>query len=71
MAEVLTKKALKDELKRRMDWFESAYGFSPEYGCRDVDFTNHNHALMFGRYLALREQKWQIENNMFIGGFAC
>lgn len=68
MSEKLTKTALKLELTRRIDWFEKSYKFNSE---STVDSVHPNLDVLFGRYLALRDMRWQIENNLFIGGYAC
>jgi hypothetical protein len=68
MAERLTKAAIKSELTRRIAWFEKAYGFNSEY---NLVSDNRNILMMYGRYLALTEQRWQIERGLFVGGFAC
>ena len=70
MAEKLTKTALKDELQRRISYFEKTYGFNANENSV-FDFADKPHKLKaYGRYLALFEMKWQIENNLFIGGYA-
>lgn len=71
MSEKLTKKALKEELQRRIDWFESSYGFNSEHNSITDISDNPSLLKQYGRYLALFEMKWQIERNLFIGGFAC
>jgi len=72
MAEKLTKTALKDELTRRIEWFENAYKFNPEFNSTfDMADKNHHLSIAYGRYLALTEMRWQIENNLFVGGYAC
>lgn len=68
MAERLTKAAIKSELTRRIELFEKDYGFSSEY---NLVSDNRNILMMYGRYLALTEQRWQIERGLFVGGFAC
>ena len=70
MAEKLTKTAIKNELQRRIDWLEHAYGFKDGEAINGGEM-NENALIAYGRYLALRDCKWQIENNLFIGGFAC
>jgi hypothetical protein len=69
MPEKLTKTALKDELTRRIEWFEKSYKFNSKYN--DISKMNPNTLLMYGRYLALTEQRFQIGKGLFIGGFAC
>ena len=72
MAEALTKTALKAELKRRIAWFERAYGFSDETTAAGiVHSSNARLAIQYGRYRALTEMLWQVENRMFIHGFVC
>jgi hypothetical protein len=68
MAEKLTKTAIKEELSRRIEWFETAYGFNNETRAAEVSIVLREH---LGRYRALRDALYQVENNMFIGGFAC
>ena len=67
----LTKTKIKSELRRRMEWFEKGYGFN-EDTCRTefIDRASYT-AIAFGRYCALKEMLYQIENGLFIGGFAC
>jgi len=67
MSEKLTKTALKDELTRRIEWFEKSYGFNLEDG-KPAKAHLQSH---FGRYCALFEMRWQIENNLFIDGYCC
>ena len=67
----LTKTAIKDELTRRIDWFEKSYGFNPEFtSAFDMAKKNHHVSIAYGRYLALLEMRWQIRNGLFIGGYA-
>lgn len=70
MAENLTKQAIKAELLRRMKYFEETFGFEPDTGNQEMLGKSHHVAVAFGRYRALIEMKWQIEHNLFIGGFA-
>lgn len=70
MAENLTKQAIKAELQRRMEYFEKTFGFEPDTGNQEMLGKSHHVAVAFGRYRALIEMKWQIEHNLFIGGFA-
>ncbi len=63
----LTKTAIKNELNRRINWFEASYGFNIESG-KPYDKSLH---IQFGRYCTLTEMRWQIENNLFIGGYTC
>jgi hypothetical protein len=71
MAEKLTKTELKSELTRRIEWFEKSYGFNKNYNSGEDIGDNKNKLIMYGRYLALREQRYQIERGLFIGGFVC
>ena len=71
MAEKLSKTALKDELTRRVDWFEDLYGFNPNRNLIVEISNEHNKLKMYGRYLALLEMRYQIERNSFIGGYVC
>jgi hypothetical protein len=72
MAEVLTKAAIKAELKRRIAWFERAYGFNAETTAANFELNSNVYlAIQFGRYRALTEMLWQVENRMFIHGFVC
>lgn len=69
MAEKLTKTALKDELTRRIDWFEKSYAFSPE-GTSVFDMSDNPGLLIsYGRYLALLDMRWQIQSRLFIDGY--
>lgn len=68
MSEKLTKTALKLELTRRIEWFEMSYKFDNETKQNDV---HANLMVLFGRYQSLLDMRWQIENNLFIGGYAC
>ena len=67
----LTKIKIKDELRRRKTWFEEAYGFTEETSRENMSGCGHYKAVAFGRYCALKEMLYQIENGLFIGGFAC
>lgn len=69
MAEKLTKTAIKNELTRRIDWFEKAYEFDNESTM--LDCTSQHQAVALGRYRTLTEIRYQIENGFFINGFAC
>lgn len=70
MAEKLTKATIKDELQRRMEWFESIYNFTPDTAWSEIENRNDHVKVHYGRYQALLEMKWQIEKGLFIGGFA-
>jgi len=70
MAEKLTKTALKDELTRKINWFEDSYGFNMEYNSAlDMDDKGIHLPIAYGRYLALTDMRSQIENNRFINGY--
>ena len=71
MAEKLTKTELKDELTRRIEWFEKAYGFDPKHNSISDMTENPSKLVMYGRYLALTDARYQIERGLFIGGFTC
>jgi hypothetical protein len=72
MAEKLTKTAIKEELSRRMEWFETSYGFNNETSSPDIIYRGSaTLAIQFGRYRTLKEMLWQVENNVFIDGFSC
>ncbi len=70
MAEKLSKIALKQELQRRIDWFEKSYRFNIDSSIYDMK-DDFRRCEAFGVYKTLRDMKWQIENNLFLGGFAC
>lgn len=69
MSEKLTKTALKNELTRRIDWFEKAYSFSPEENSISDMSTNPDLLISYGRYLALLDMRWQIQSRLFIDGY--
>lgn len=71
MEERLTKIEIKSELSRRINWFEKNYGFNPECNSINDMADSPNMLIMFGRYLALKEQLHQIERGLFSGGFIC
>ena len=71
MAERLTKAVLKDEIARRIEWFEKNYDFNSEHSSMTDMVDNPNKLMMYGRYLALTEVRYQIDGGLFIGGFAC
>ena len=71
MAEKLTKTALKNELTRRIDWFEQSYKFNINDNSIHDMSSNPHLLIAYGRYLALIEMRYQIESNLFVGGFAC
>jgi len=70
MAEKLTKTALKDELTRRINWFEKSYGFTEETSNQCIKDRNKLLHVAYGRYRALIEMRWQIQEGLFIDGFA-
>ena len=70
MAEKLTKTVLKEELMRRIDWYENRFGFNKEISYYDI-YDDNNIALHLGRYRAYADILWQIENDCFKGGFVC
>ena len=68
MAEKLTKTALKNELIRRMAWYEKAY---PHITGLDRWNFKKESPLMIescGSYWAYRNILFQIQNGLFIGG---
>ena len=70
MTEKLTKTVLKEELRRRVDWYEDRFGFNKEMSYYDVRNVN-NLSINLGRYQAYAVILWQIENGCFKGGFVC
>ena len=64
MSEKLTKTALKDELDRRIEWLEKSYKFDSHSGPGGPLL-----AVSYGRYCALKDMRYQIEHNLFIGGY--
>jgi len=70
MSEKLTKTVLKDELTRRIEWHEKNHGFTHNTGNEEMKNKSHHLAIAFGRYRAMKEMRWQIENNLFLGGAA-
>lgn len=70
MAEKLTKTAIKQELQRRIDWFEGSYKFNRGTNILDLTGKSHHEFIAFSRYRTFLDMQWQIENNLFIGGFA-
>lgn len=68
MSEKLTKKALKNELERRIDWIEKAFP-SINYETRVIELENKYSTELLGIYRCLKTIKWQIENNLFIDGY--
>lgn len=70
MSEKLTKQVLKNELSRRIEWHEKNHGFTNDTGNEEMKNKSHHLAIAFGRYCAMIEIRWQIENNLFVGGGA-
>lgn len=68
MAEKLTKTVLKEEIQRRIDWFERSFNFAKDMGYSDVSY-NSSLCINFGRYRAYLDILWQIENGCFKGGY--
>ena len=71
MSEKLTKTALKLELTRRIELFEKSYKFDSETTLASLNPINPHLIVTYGRYLALCDIRWQIDSNLFIGGYAC
>lgn len=69
-AGALTKDAIKAELKRRIDWFESSYKFNGDTRVESLAGKNSRLHVEFGRYRALLEMAWQIDQGLFLGGAA-
>lgn len=64
----LPKYKIINELTRRIEWLERAYGFRMD----DVDgCANQRRQVEWGRYRALIEMRYQIQNGLFIGGAVC
>jgi len=57
MAEKLTKTAIKDELTRRINYFEDRYGFTTENSVHDMA-DDPSKCIAYGRYFALYEHSW-------------
>lgn len=66
----LPKDALKSELKRRIDWFESSYKFDSETRVESLSGKSERLHIAFGRYRALLEMASQIDQGLFLGGAA-
>ena len=71
MSEKLTKTVLKEELKRRIEWYEDRYDFNEDMTNDDFMKKSHSLSILFGRYQNHRDILWQIENGCFKGGFVC
>lgn len=69
--EKLTKTAIKNELTRRIEWIEKSYGFDADGWTVSDIAESPRRLIMYGRYLALREARFQVERGLFIGGFVC
>jgi hypothetical protein len=67
----LTKTKIKDELRRRMAWFEEAYEFTDETSREDMIECSYYKTVAFGRYCAIKEMLYQIETGLFVDGFSC
>ncbi len=65
--EKLTKAALKQELKRRIEWFEQMCGFTDKSSLANCRGKYNMYA--FGFYCSYRLMLWQIDNNLFLDGF--
>ena len=65
MAEKLTKSAIKDELMRRIDWYERCFKFNKDMTNADIS-KDYFH---FGRYRTYVDILWQVENGCFKGGY--
>ena len=70
MAEKLSKTVLKEELRRRIEWYENRFGFNKEMSYYDIRDVN-NLTIHLGRYRAYADILWQIENGCFKGGYIC
>ena len=71
MAEKLTKTVLKEELRRRIEWYEDRFDFNEDMINDDFIKKSHTLAVLFGRYQSYRDILWQIENGSFEGGYVC
>ena len=71
MAEKLTKTVLKEELKRRIEWYETRFMFNEDMVLADFIEKDNMTSMHFGRYRAYVDILWQIENGCFKGGFVC
>ena len=69
MAEKLTKTVLKDELRRRIKWYEDILHFNEEMTNDDLKDKGYISPIHFGRYRAYVDMLWQIENGYFKGGY--
>ena len=70
MAEKLTKTVLKEELRRRIEWYENRFKFNKEMYYYDIREDN-NLAVHLGIYRAYLDMLFQIENDSFKDGFVC
>ena len=68
MAEKLTKTVIKDELRRRIEWYENIFHFNEEMTGYDFKSKSYTSSICFGRYRAYVDILWQIENGCFKGG---
>ena len=69
MAEKLTKAAIKSELQRRIDWLERAHKFKPDHNDLSAMADKPQVLRKYGVYVSLKAMLWQVENNLFIGGW--
>ena len=70
MSERITKTVIKEELRRRIDWYENRFGFNKDMYHYDIRDDN-SIAFHLGRYRAYADILWQIENDYFNGGYVC
>ena len=70
MSEKLTKTAIKEELRRRIKWYEESFDFDVNMSSSDLHDIRFMH-VHFGRYRSYVDMLWQIENGCFEGGFVC
>ena len=69
MAEKLTKTVLKEELRRRIEWYEDRFDFNEDMTNDDFIKKSHTLGILFGRYQTYCNILWQIENGSFKGGY--
>ena len=68
MAEKLTKTVLKEELRRRVEWYEMRFNFNKEMINDDFIKKSRMLSIIYGKYQAYCHILWQIENGCFKGG---
>ena len=68
MAERLTKTAIKFELQRRINWFETAYPNIKDYDRWNYEQTSRVMVEQCGRYWAYKNMLEQVQSGLFIGG---